>query len=300
MSKALVKLSNVGNYAVIGRDTTDDRLIDMWLHKGKSENTRQAYSRDIALFKSLVKKPIQAVLLEDLQAFSDALIDAYDKESSRVRVRNAVKSLFTFAMEVGYTRVNPAAMVEAKKTPSDLAARIMTEEQVLNMLAREENERNRVILRLLYESGARVSELCALTWADVQPNATTGGQITVLGKGDKRRSIPVSKIAYDMLLTQRQGADYDEPVFKSPRKDDPLTRFQIFKIVVAAAQRVGIPGHVSPHWLRHAHASHALDRGAPVHLVRDTLGHASIVTTNTYAQARPSESSSTYLVTATK
>jgi integrase/recombinase XerD len=302
MSKkmALIRLSNVGDYALVGRDTTDDRLIEMWLKKGKSENTKEAYRRDIDLFKSRVPKPIQAIMLSDLQEFSDSLESVFAKESSRARTRNAVKSLFSFAIEVGYIRVNPAAMLDTPKVPNNLAARIMTEEQVITMLSMEENERNRAILRLLYEGALRVSELCGLTWADVQPNAKIGGQVTVYGKGEKRRSVPISKAAYDMVLALRNGADYDGPVFTSRQGDKALTRVQVFKIVAEAAKRAGIPGNVSPHWLRHAHASHALDRGAPIQLVKETLGHANIVTTNNYAHARPNESSSTYLVTATR
>jgi len=103
-----------------------------------------------------------------------------------------------------------------------------------------------------------------------------------------------------MLTALRGDADYDAPVFTSRQGDEALTRVQVFNIVAKAAKRAGIPGKVSPQWLRHAHASHALDRGAPIHLVKETLGHANIVTTNNYAHARPSESSSTFLVTGTK
>jgi integrase/recombinase XerD len=65
--------------------------------------------------------------------------------------------------------------------------------------------------------------------------------------------------------------------------------------VVAAAQRAGIQGKVSPHWLLHAHASHSLERGAPIHIVQQTLDHASVATTNCYLHARPNDSSSLYL-----
>ncbi len=68
-----------------------------------------------------------------------------------------------------------------------------------------------------------------------------------------------------------------------------------WRIVRKAAARAGIDGNVSPHWLRHAHASHALERGAPVALVRDTLGHSSVSTTNGYLHARPNDSSARYL-----
>ncbi len=71
---------------------------------------------------------------------------------------------------------------------------------------------------------------------------------------------------------------------------------QVNRIVKAAAKRVpGLEDTVSPHWLRHAHASHAMDRGAPVHLVKETLGHANIATTGRYLHARSTDSSSLYL-----
>jgi site-specific recombinase XerD len=84
-------------------------------------------------------------------------------------------------------------------------------------------------------------------------------------------------------------------VFPSRKGGEPLTDSGIWRIVKQAAQRAGIEVPVSPHWLRHAHASHALDRGAPIHLVQVTLGHASITTTGRYLHARPKESSSKFL-----
>ena len=66
-------------------------------------------------------------------------------------------------------------------------------------------------------------------------------------------------------------------------------------IVRQAAKQAGVTGTVSPHWLRHAHASHALDHGAPIHLVQATLGHASVSTTSAYLHARPGDSSARYL-----
>ena len=70
---------------------------------------------------------------------------------------------------------------------------------------------------------------------------------------------------------------------------------QVRRIVYAAAKKAGLEQKVSPHWMRHAHASHALDRSAPIHLVQATLGHASVSTTGRYLHARPTESSSFYL-----
>ena len=70
---------------------------------------------------------------------------------------------------------------------------------------------------------------------------------------------------------------------------------QVYRIVAAAGERASIQGKVSPHWLRHAHASHSLDRGEPIHLVQQTLGHSSVATTSRYLHARPNDSSALYL-----
>ncbi len=83
-------------------------------------------------------------------------------------------------------------------------------------------------------------------------------------------------------------------MFRS-RRGGHLDPAQAWRIVRAAAERAGLDLPVSPHWLRHAHASHALDRGAPIHLVQATLGHASVATTGRYLHARPTDSSSRYL-----
>jgi integrase/recombinase XerD len=85
-------------------------------------------------------------------------------------------------------------------------------------------------------------------------------------------------------------------VFAS-RSGKPLERSRVTRIVREASQRAGITTNVSTHWLRHAHASHALDRGAPIHLVQATLGHRSVATTSRYLHARPDESSAAYFDT---
>lgn len=95
-------------------------------------------------------------------------------------------------------------------------------------------------------------------------------------------------------LIALRAEDPDTPVFRS-RQGGGLDPSQVHRIVKAAAKRAGLPATVSAHWLRHAHVSHALDRGAPVHLVQATVGHASLTTTSRYAHARPNDSSSRYL-----
>ena len=83
-------------------------------------------------------------------------------------------------------------------------------------------------------------------------------------------------------------------MFRS-RKGGHLDPSAVHRIVKAAAERAGLSEEVSAHWLRHGHASHSLERGAPIHLVQATLGHASVATTGRYLHARPTDSSARYL-----
>ena len=96
------------------------------------------------------------------------------------------------------------------------------------------------------------------------------------------------------LSGSRGAAGAEELIFRS-RSGRPLDRGRVRMILRRAAQRVGVADSVSPHWLRHAHASHALDRGAPIHLVQATLGHSSVATTSRYLHARPGDSSARFL-----
>ena len=119
--------------------------------------------------------------------------------------------------------------------------------------------------------------------------------MTVFGKGDKTRAVLLPASLWNELQELRCGAGDDDPVFRSRLKGHELDQSQILRIVRAASLRAGTEKKVSPHWLRHAHASHSLDRGAPIHLVQATLGHASVATTGRYLHARPTESSGKYL-----
>lgn len=268
----------------------DERLIAMWLH-GKSENTRDAYFRDMLVFTAFVDKPLPRVGLEDLQAFSDSLTGY--RPSTKARKLSSIKSLLAFGHRLGYLAVNVGAVVKAPPVKDTLAERILQEHDVREMIAAEPNRRNRLILDLLYKTGMRVSELCVLKWRDVRPRPSAL-QLTIFGKGGRTRVVLLPEKISIRLQAHREQSGRDDPVFQSA-SGGFLHRSQVYRIVRAAARRSGIDGPVSPHWLRHAHASHALDHGAPAHLVQQTLGHASLSTTGRYTHARPKDSSALYI-----
>jgi site-specific recombinase XerD len=276
-----------------GNTQDDAQVLDLWLSLKTSPHTRRAYAADVRAFIGFVSKSLARVTLPDLQAWADHLAQRHLKPASQNRALTAVKSLLSFAQETGYLPFNVGAAVKLRPNRDSLAQRILEESEVARLIEAAPQGRNRVLLKLLYVSGVRVSEICGLEWCDALPRQD-GGQITVFGKGGKTRTVLLKPKVWSQLLAIRGDAKAIDPVFRS-RKGGPLDASQVRRIVYAAARTAGLEQKVSPHWMRHAHASHALDRSAPIHLVQATLGHASVSTTGRYLHARPTESSSFYL-----
>lgn len=286
------------------RATTTSALFSRWTH-GKSIHTQKAYERDLRDFTAFViQLPIKQVTLNDLELRQVRLDDLQDwcdrmeeegrSASTRNRRLSALKSFISFAHKVGYLPVNVGAGVELPKMENRLADRILSEIQVMTMIALEPGKREQLLLKFLYYSACRVGEVAKLRWKDIQPNRD-GGQVTVWGKGSKTRVVRLPDTLYRELMEFKGDASPIDPVFPSRKKHGCLGCDRIHEIVRAAGKRIGISG-VSPHWLRHCHASHALERNAPLPLVRDTLGHSpNANTTNKYLHAKPSDSSGLYL-----
>jgi integrase/recombinase XerD len=309
------------NLETAGLDALSQQTLGLWLH-GKSVQTQRAYHRDLGRLLAFTGKPLVETTLADLQAFADSLAGL--AESSRTRTLAAVKSLYAFASKhlAGAYPANIGAALKLPPVRDRLAERILDEGSIQQLLAgarlagqaartsqqaRPEEaqrlaQRDRVIVLLLYASAIRRAELCGLCWRDCQARVIEGaatGQITVYGKGQKTRAIPLPPTVWQELLALRQSAPEDAPVFTSRQRDGngeyALKRSQVYNIVRRAARRAELAKPVSPHWLRHAHASHALDAGAPLSLVQATLGHASGAMTLRYTHAQPNTSSAQFL-----
>jgi integrase/recombinase XerD len=275
------------------RAASDDHLIALWLH-GRSQHTERAYRTDVERFRSRAGKPLPAITLADLQDFARSLETL--APASRYRILSAVKSLLAFGHRIGYLAFDVGRVLRLPAVRNRLAERILSESDLHRILDLEPDVRNRAMLRLMYASGVRVSELCSLAWRDLQATGDAG-QITVFGKGGITRSIQIPASVWKQLAGLRGDARPQDPVFRSRKKKTGgwLQPLAVLRTVKKAAARAGVDLPVSPHWLRHAHASHALDHGAPIHLVQATLGHASINTTGRYLHARPKESSGRFL-----
>lgn len=273
----------------------------MWLH-GKSEATKEAYRSDLAKFLDFVGcKPLGTVTLSDVQEFADFISELL-APASQARILAAMKSLFAFGHQVGYLPFDVGRPVKLPAKRDDRAERILSADDVHSMIARAREGRDRTLIRTLYIGGLRVAEAVALRGRDlVTRDVGFCGQLQVFGKGSKSRPVLVPESLF-AELSALALPDPDAPLFRSQKKTPdggprPITARQAERIVKAMAKKAVLKNasEVSPHWLRHAHASHAMDRGAKIHLVQATLGHSDISTTGKYLHARPDESSALYL-----
>ncbi len=288
-------------------------LVNEWLRSKRSAHTRDAYAYDITQFWLFLLNPtrpirtaLDQVTLTDIQDYTALLAhpDSKLSSSSQMRKLAAVKSLFTFAYRVGALRFNVAAAQPLPAVEDTLAERILTSAQIQHMLfaaKQSSNPRNYMLLLLLYGSGCRCEEACNLQWRNVQEREQAG-QITVYGKGRKTRAIPLHQFVWDELMRYRPAsATPDAYVFPSRQvkliDEKPNYRMDessAWRVVKAMAVRAGIP-KASTHWLRHAHATHAMDAGAPLRLIMAIMGHADLRTPAKYQHIRPEDSTSQYL-----
>ncbi|WP_445304807.1 MULTISPECIES: tyrosine-type recombinase/integrase [unclassified Microcoleus] len=296
MAKMTLAASNPPAPQVIAPGTDNAEIIDLWTH-GKSKNTADLYRRVATLLLTTTDKPLQWLTLQDFQYFADTLEKNDLSPSSRRTYISVVKSLQSFGHRTGLIQVNAAAALVTPKPKDTLSQKILSELEVLTMIALEPCERNKLILKTFYYAGLRASELCDLNWEDLSPNAENG-QLLIYGKGEKSRVVLLPKSLYIEILNSRGKAGNSEPIFRSRKAANGgrLHRISVTYLVKEAAKRAGISEKTSAHWLRHCHASHALNRGAPIHLLSQTLGHASIATTSRYLHAKPNDSSGLYLI----
>ena len=270
--------------------TADAAIVRSWLH-GRPANTAEAYVRDANRFLAHAAKPLGAVTLEDLQAWHASM--AGQSVATQARRIAAVKSLLTFAFRVGHLSADVGQMVRVRKPTPQTAERILSEADVNRMIGAARNPRDRAVLRLLYVAGLRASEAANLRWKNIT-RAKKAVEANVVGKGNKARTVGLTPSLVAELSALTPSAKPDSPVI--PGADGrPVDRKVLWRIVKRLAKKAGVPPGASPHWMRHSHASHALDRGAPAHVVQATLGHASLATTTQYAHVRTGDASSKYL-----
>lgn len=277
---------------------SDELVVRMWLNGKRSPKTRRVYAADAKRFFEFTGKPLTQTTLEDLQAFAQDLERAGLADQSRKRILAGVKSLFSFASQDGinYVRFNVAAALTLPQAKNTINERILTREQVAQMVAAASPGRNRLIVRLLYGTGVRAEELVRLCWRDLTGDEANGYVLTVFGKGNKTRMLRLSGAMAAELrqwrLNRREETDEGGAIFKSIR-GGAMAEGSVWRVVSKAAKRAGFKA--STHWLRHCHASHAIENGCDLMMLQQSLGHASVQTTEKYLHVRPKQSSGAFV-----
>ncbi len=270
----------------------DQELIKLWLH-GKSKHTQRYYKSDVKQFFKFTNKILRQVILKDLQNFADHIDQRELVDGSKRRILSSIKSLISFAHKLGYLPFDISRPLILPSPKDTLAERILSYDEVRSIIDAENHPRNKLILKVLFISGIRVSELCSLCWRDLL-DRSSGGQITIYGKGSKTRTVLIPEPLWGQLVNFRAAAPDDYYIFRGRKKNRQMHPTTVLKIVRKSAQKAGINKPVSPHWMRHAHASIASEK-APLHVVQQSLGHSSIQTTSRYLHVKPDDCSSNYL-----
>lgn len=264
--------------------TSDSHLIELWL-SGRPESTRTVYKPVADEFLGFIGKTLQEITVADVVRWSEALPGS---EATRARKVSTVKSLLTYAHRTGYVLFNVGLPLRVPRPKNTLHERILEVDSIHTVIREATAGRDRILLRFLYTSGARITETVELRFKDVR-----GDRVTFHGKGKKTRTVKIPMPIADELRSLRWSKDTDDAfVFKSFRGKQLLAR-NARQIVSEAAGEADV--RMSPHWFRHAHASHALDNGAPPHLVQASLGHKNLATTSQYCHARPNDGASRFL-----
>ena len=270
---------------------SDEQLIGLWLH-GRSQHTQRAYQKDITDFFQFVETPLRNITLGQLQSYTDYLQGKELSPASIKRKLASVKSLFTFAHKIGYLIFDVGKPLKTPPCKDKLAERILSEEEVQTIIGSVKNKRNRLIIKTLYYTSIRVSELASLTWKNLQPRSE-GGQLTVLGKGGKTNTVLIPAHLWNELLTLGTSISDDNPVFMS-RNGKHLHPGHIRKTVKKIALKA-IGKGATPHFYRHSSASHAILNGCPLHLIQKQLNHSSLATSGKYLHSLPTQGIAEYL-----
>ncbi|MDE7396657.1 MAG: tyrosine recombinase, partial [Muribaculum sp.] len=272
-----------------------DRLLRefrafLLMEKGLSENTAEAYHRDICkliLFLATESIRLNTVTIDDLEAFVASLFDTEASTATRSRIVSGVRTFFKFLYIEGYLDNNPAEMLE-KPAVGRYLPKVLTVDEIDAMIyaidmSKAEGQRNRAIIETLYGCGLRVSELIGLPLNHLYLDEQ---YMLIEGKGSKQRLVPMSDTAVSEIKTYIEGERSkltirpgNESYLFLNRLGSKLTRMRIFQIIRELADLAGIEKEISPHTLRHTFATHLLEGGANLRAIQMMLGHDSIATT---------------------
>ena len=291
----LILTSNLLNTLQLWKTNIQDFKYYLQVEKSLSENSVVSYESDIHKLMVFIethhpsKNPAN-INLTDLQGFLKYIAEFKFTETTQSRIISGIKHFFKFLILENYIQVNPAELLETPRIRRKLPVFLSVEEidLMLSFIDRStpEGERNLAMLETMYSCGLRVSELIFLKLSDLHEKE---GFISVIGKGDKQRLVPIGKSALKLIgnyISNHRNhiaikKNSEDMIFLSKRGTS-ITRQMVFYIIKDLAEKAGIKKTLSPHTFRHSFATHLVEGGANLRAVQEMLGHESITTTEIY------------------
>lgn len=251
---------------------SDSEVIKLWLGD-KAITTVQGYTTSVSQFLTDFPLSLNEIRVEHLGQWKMMLTEKGYKVSTVKTKVMALKSLLSYAHKIGYLLFNVGAVIKTGKPRLGTNDKILTTAEIKALMEATKSKRDYLFIKLLANTGLRISEIVNLKWTDLN-----NGKLTIYGKGSKTRIISINQPLESEIRTLKGKSEY---IFCSSSLK-PLNRKNMDKLIKRLAKKANLEKKVSCHWLRHSTASHALNNGASLHQVQTLLGHDSLNTTARY------------------
>jgi len=276
-------------------DSTDDRIHDYLAHlaieRNLSPRTVDSYGRDLRQFSVWLdrqKLTLDQVAKATIRTYLGTRRDEGLSDRSAARARSSIRGLFRFLVRTEIMTSDPTAELQSPRLWHTIP-HVLSGDEINTLLAAPDTARpigirDRAMLETLYATGLRVSELVGLT---VDRLRLDPGFVTVIGKRDKERLVPIGDAAMEWLerylaIARPELDSQRRPELFLNHRGGRLTRQGFWKILRGYGLKAGIRSPLSPHVVRHSFATHLVENGADLRAVQMMLGHASLTTTEIY------------------
>lgn len=254
------------------------------VEKGLSANTIENYVKDVSAFVDFIEVDVLDVTIHDIRTY---LADQQGQGKARSSVSRyicSIKEFYRF-IETYYNVPSPAKDItsynrQVDSLPKNLS---LTEMGKFMAVVGESRIKTQTIVELLYGTGCRVSELINLKVEDFDFEE---GFITILGKGNKERIVPIAPRTTSLVKHYLRHFDIESGLLFTKRGNDsePMSRISVTNLTKDIARRAGISSTVSAHVMRHSYATHMLENGCDMATMQELLGHSDMKTTKIYAR----------------
>ncbi|MCU0365610.1 MAG: site-specific tyrosine recombinase XerD [Bacteroidales bacterium] len=265
----------------------------LMIERSLSHNSVAAYLNDLRKLREFLSENKKernpaGITYSDLSDFVASGAGSNNSARTQARLISGIRAFFRYLIIEGIITEDPSTLLESPRVGMKLPE-VLTTEEIDRIIAAidlslPEGHRNRAMIETMYSCGLRVSELVNMKLTDMHRSE---GFVTVTGKGNKQRLVPIGSVALkeiDNYLETRNSLPVitDGNIIFLNRRGRRLTRVMIFTIIKKLADAAGIRKKISPHTFRHSFATHLVEGGADLRAVQEMLGHESITTTEIY------------------